>query len=258
MQEHQEYLDLIPSYTLGALDGDELRQLEEHLAGDCPECRRELFEATRQMELLAELVPPVSPSQTTRARLLRQIGSPSRPKPREWLTRAAVIGGVAILAWSIWLQLGLRREVDRLVAARNETIGQLELVRTELLLTQGRLQQTMLANRIAASPRMQSVVMAGLDPAPGASAHTFVDPVERRAVFYAANLPPAEEDKTYQLWFIADGVPVSAGIFDVDPEGGAMLLVERIAEVEMIQLWAVTIEPAGGVPQPTGDMVLKG
>jgi anti-sigma-K factor RskA len=34
--------------------------------------------------------------------------------------------------------------------------------------------------------------------------------------------------------------------------------VEDLERVGEIQAWAVTIEPRGGVPQPTGTMVLKG
>ena len=33
--------DLLPAYALGALDGDELRELEAHLATGCPTCEGE-------------------------------------------------------------------------------------------------------------------------------------------------------------------------------------------------------------------------
>jgi hypothetical protein len=35
------------------------------------------------------------------------------------------------------------------------------------------------------------------------------------------------------------------------------VLVDRVEGAEGIKAWAVTSEPAGGVPQPTGEMVLK-
>ena len=34
--------DLLPAYALGALDGDELRELAAHLATGCPTCEGEL------------------------------------------------------------------------------------------------------------------------------------------------------------------------------------------------------------------------
>jgi hypothetical protein len=114
------------------------------------------------------------------------------------------------------------------------------------------------ALQILAAPSVRSVVLAGLGPSPGAAGHTYVNPQSREALFYAFNLPGLAADKTYQLWFIAGGKPVSAGTFAVDARGAAHLRVEKVSRIEDIQAWAVTIEPSGGVPQPTGEMVLKG
>jgi anti-sigma-K factor RskA len=44
----------------------------------------------------------------------------------------------------------------------------------------------------------------------------------------------------------------------VDERGSGSLRVEHVAPAGQIQAWAVTVEPEGGVPQPTGAMVLKG
>ena len=99
-------------------------------------------------------------------------------------------------------------------------------------------------------------MLAGLDTAPDASAQTLVDPVQGRAVFYATNLAPPGEGLTYQLWFIAGGVPVSAGTFGPDASGDAFLIIDEVTSIPDIQTWAVTVEPAGGVPVPTGTMIL--
>jgi anti-sigma-K factor RskA len=50
---------------------------------------------------------------------------------------------------------------------------------------------------------------------------------------------------------------VSAGVFDVDREGRGELEVAAVPASDQAATWAVTVEPAGGVPAPTGDMVLK-
>ena len=85
----------------------------------------------------------------------------------------------------------------------------------------------------------------------------FVDPASGRALFTAAGLAAPPSNRTYQLWAIAEGKPVSAGIFDTGAAGQGQLLVERAPPPDRIGAWAVTVEPAGGVPQPTGVMVLK-
>jgi anti-sigma-K factor RskA len=112
---------------------------------------------------------------------------------------------------------------------------------------------------IISAPGMRPVALAALKDAPGARGYTFVDPRTSRAVFVAANLPQLAADKTYELWFIADGKPVPAGTFGVDPGGrSGTVEVGGVAPIDRIQAWAVTVEPRGGVPQPTGAMVLKG
>src|SRR5262249_55783028 len=113
------------------------------------------------------------------------------------------------------------------------------------------------AMAILSAPGMRPIALAALAGAPGAQGHTFLDPGSGRALFFAANLPPLAPDKTYELGFITDK-PVPAGTFAVDARGSGAVEVDRTAPVDQIKLWAVTIEPRGGVPQPTGPMVLKG
>ncbi|MFY9826233.1 MAG: anti-sigma factor, partial [Thermoanaerobaculia bacterium] len=112
--------------------------------------------------------------------------------------------------------------------------------------------------QVVAAPGVQSVTLAGMGPAPRAAGHTYVNPLRRDALFYAFDLPALPSDKTYELWYIAGGKPVAAGTFSMDPQGIASVKVESVPDVATIRAWAVTIEPAGGVPQPTGAMVLKG
>ena len=57
---------------------------------------------------------------------------------------------------------------------------------------------------------------------------------------------------------IANNEPFNAGVFSVDPQGNGFLKVPVLSEADKAQKFAVTLEPAGGVPQPTGDMHLLG
>lgn len=243
--------DLLPAYALGALDGDDLRELEQHLAAGCDECRRQLALWQRDLEALAESVPPVEPSETTRARVLKLASAAPIRRQSSWRWIAAAAAAVALIAIGLWKLVGLQGEVRSL----NLDVARLQ---QELAASREEVRQARQALQVLAAPGVQSVVLAGLGPTPGATGHTYVNPQSRDALFYAFNLPPLARDKTYQLWFIASGKPVSAGTFSVDPRGTASVRVEQITDVKDIQLWAVTIEPQGGVPQPTGPMVLKG
>ena len=263
--------EMLPAYALGALDGEDLRELESHLEAGCPECEDLLVLWQGDVEALAAAAPPLAPADTTRARLLRSLEAEAPPAPAKsadsagasrarglpaWLGLAAA-ALLVVAAWG-WIERGrLSGQVEELTAERDRLAQRAEGLDRQLGQAQteaARLAQTL---QTVAAPGGRAIVLAGLDPAPGASGRTFVDPSAGRAVFTASHLPALPAGKTYQLWFIpADGKPVSAGVFATDAQGAATLEVERIAPD--IQLWAVTIEPAGGLPQPTGAMVLKG
>jgi anti-sigma-K factor RskA len=258
--------ELLPAYALGALDGEDLRELEAHLTAGCDECRRQLDLWQGDVEELAASVEPVAPSEETRRRIGRLAGVgaqvvPIRRPSRSPITKWALLAAAACLllaAGSLWRQAKLGRELDRLGAERDRLAREVAGLDKQLGLARSEAQRLAESLSIIASPGSRSIQLAGLGPTPQASGHTFVSPERGEAVFYAFGLPAAEPGKTYQLWWIQDGKPVSAGTFGVDERGSGSLRVQRVAPAGQIQAWAVTVEPEGGVPQPTGAMVLKG
>jgi len=78
------------------------------------------------------------------------------------------------------------------------------------------------------------------------------------AIFYGLNLPVIPKDKVYQLWAIIGSKPVSCGIFDVDNQGNGKVRIPNLENSGNIHKFAVTLEPAGGVSSPTGEMYLAG
>jgi anti-sigma-K factor RskA len=255
--------ELLPAYALGALDGDDLRELQAHLAAGCEECRRQLALWQGELEALAAGVEPVAPSDVTRARVLRLAGGaekePAAPPRRTpwWMTAAAAVL-LALALWGLLGQARMEREVRGLEAERDRLSRQVNGLEQQVGLARDEARRAQQALQVLAAPGVQSVVLAGLGPSPGAKGRTYVNPSTRDALFYAFDLPSLPADKTYELWFIAAGKPVAAGTFEVDPRGTGTVRVERVTDARQIQAWAVTIEPRGGVPQPTGAMVLKG
>ena len=65
-------------------------------------------------------------------------------------------------------------------------------------------------------------------------------------------------DRQYQLWVFVDGKPIDAGVFDVDPSGKVLFESKDLAAVRTAENFAVTVEPRGGRPQPSGPIVLIG
>ncbi len=266
--DHETLLASIPAYVLGALDRADSEALEQHLAAGCAECDEAMLQATRGLEALADTVEPVAPSDLVRGRVLAQTVSDSEAHAMEtqpiepvrrirwWPVVAAA--SLAVLVWSGFEQRELRRQVEGLALDRDHANESLRHLERSLGEAEQRLRRYELASRIAASPAMRTVRLAGLEAAPEAQAQALIEGGEAKAVLYVSNLQPAGADRTYQLWIIVGGTPVSAGLFDVDAGGGASVLVEDLERLDEIEAWAVTLEPSGGVPQPTGPMVLMG
>ena len=64
---------------------------------------------------------------------------------------------------------------------------------------------------------------------------------------------------SYQLWFVPKtGNPVSARVFNTQPNGTAELTIDLPGDLPDLKAAAVTTEPAGGLPQPSGDFALLG
>jgi anti-sigma-K factor RskA len=108
------------------------------------------------------------------------------------------------------------------------------------------------------TPDARVTVLAGLDAAPRARATLAYDRRTGRTQLYTYNLPPAPVGKAYQLWFIADGRPLPGKVFKTDAQGHASLRDQAPANLSDATVFAVTLEPEGGVSAPTGSMYLKG
>ena len=75
----------------------------------------------------------------------------------------------------------------------------------------------------------------------------------------ATNLPPLPAGRTYQLWVLtAQPSPISAGLLRPDANGRASAMFNTPPDIPQPTAMAVTIEPEGGVPSPTGDKYLVG
>lgn len=77
---------------------------------------------------------------------------------------------------------------------------------------------------------------------------------------YAMGLPPLPQGKTYQLWLMRRQSPgiVSGGIFKPDSNGRAFVEVDPSQFTRSVTTLAVTDEPDGGSPGPTGTKFLIG
>lgn len=79
----------------------------------------------------------------------------------------------------------------------------------------------------------------------------------RGLVLSGSRLPAAPPESTYQLWLVTNTQSVGAGLFVPDDAGRATLVVDAPPRVPgPVVGAAVTIEPSGGRPTPSGRTLL--
>jgi len=244
MQKH-DFLESVPLYALDALQGVEKQRLQEHLEKGCELCESEL----RVYAETGSRLPYSLPNSPLPPQLKEQIWSkiqaevPSKNRMIwPWIAVAAAIAIAVFTGW--WIS-----QMNRQIAQSNTELVDL---RKELL--QQRKEIEWLRD-----PSVQLALLTGLEPAPQARGKIVWNPQASRGLFYVNSLPKISSDKSYQLWVIGNAGPVSAGVFSIDAKGGAVVTITRIEGTAQGSLqFAVTIEPSGGVPKPTGSMVLAG
>jgi len=248
---HEEWLERADIYGLGALDGDELIQFEAHLAA-CPVCDGHIRETRENLAVIARSLPPLTPPPQVKARLLHQI-SPEVTAPVQEKTRSgwfpwgisagafAAAGLVLALTWSLY---ATRQELHTLQkeVASIQTGSILHETSIEFL----------------SDPHARSVHLKGLAPSPGAVGHFLWNPESRKGILITQGLSKNTPDKVYELWAIAGDEPVPVGTFSVEDKPHTLLKIPSLPQGKSFDKFAVTLEPAGGVPKPTGPMHLLG
>jgi anti-sigma-K factor RskA len=69
---------------------------------------------------------------------------------------------------------------------------------------------------------------------------------------------PPKPGMTYQVWLITDSTKISAGTFQPDSTGHAFMQAKYALDRNALKAVAVTEEPAGGMPSPTGPIIVSG
>jgi anti-sigma-K factor RskA len=239
---HDDYKEMIPAHALSALDADDERALNEHLAG-CAECRRDMAEWEATAAKLALSAKPMEPSPEVREKLLNQIRSEksatnvlpfSRPPRTLWNSLGSFGSIAAVILFAALI-------VSVVVLWQQNRVLQHENAFYKLLTAPG--------SRIAE--------LSGTTEASGAAAKLAYDPTGR-AVLIVNGLPRAPEGKEYQLWYIVDKKPLPGKTFAPDNSGNGKLEDQVPEAARQSAIFAITLEPAGGVRTPTGAIYLRG
>jgi anti-sigma-K factor RskA len=264
--DHDALRDQAELYVLGALPASERTAFEAHLSS-CAECTALVRSLAPVADALARVATQHDPPAALRARVLGEVtgqpakasiqaGIPTRPSAMlPWLAAAASLvlaAGLAMYSATLRSRIGaLESRLQE--ATERATAGERQIADLRRAAGDARSQLAVLA-----APDLQRIDLAGQARAPHASARAFWSR-SRGLVFTASNLPSAPAGKTYQLWVLTkQPAPISAGLFKPDPQGRVAAVFETPLDLPQPTGMAVTIEPDGGVPAPTGEMYLVG
>ncbi len=253
-----EDLDLL---ALGALDPDERRALEAHLRA-CADCQSKLEEARGRVALMALGAPAQTPSPHVRERLMESI----RPRPaaaapvsgfRLWLQQASpTFALMTLVLWVAVIWLGYSNY--QMLQRNFDLQDRMAQLRTTVEQREREVRRARAVLDVLSAPDAVRVTLVAGQARPVPQGRAFYHP-RKGLVFTAANLAALPAGKTYQLWLIpTEGNPISAGVFDPDAQGAGTILLPPLPEGVAAKAFAVTVEPSGGVPQPTGPIVLVG
>ncbi len=211
--------DLAPFYVLDALEPDEVGQFEAHLA-ECRRCQEEVRELSAGVDRLssavAEPAPPGLKDSVMAVVLADRSPTVTPLRRRRWASAIALVAAVVAVVTAVGIFRTTPQErLDDLLAAPD-------------------------ARTLAAED--------------GAAAVEVVFSPERGvAALISDSLPALDPDQTYEMWLIGAKGPVPAGLFVPDEDGRVIAFLDAApAPGEVVGL---TVEPAGGSPAPTGEIL---
>jgi len=265
---HEEFDELAALEAIGGVSGDESRRLAEHCT-DCTPCSDALGDYRDAAAGFAIGLAPVTPRRDARDSLLRQIEAEAvadsriaeatedaveavrRTIPSWWFAAAAVFF-LALFGWSELRLRALDEEMSVLQTEKNaiaeENMG---------LANEARVARERLDTLRSASQLLHLTASAD---ATRAHASVFMDGARHRAVVVFENLEQNDNAHSYQLWIIRGDMkpPMSVGVFDADADGHGEFEVSDMPVDVPITGLAVTLEPRGGLPAPSGKVLLQG
>lgn len=277
----EEIEELIALYALGAATSEEMDQVDAYVASN-PEARQRLDEAIAAADEIGFSVEAQTFDVSVRSNVLAYarenprkatdtaqtsptvtaaVPDSRRPAQRSSISRQtadspsfwqrlrqswafpALAGGMAVLAlllmvWNVNLRAANDALQGQVIAMQEQMIRQEEV--------------------LALLPGGTTFAVGGTESRPEAEGQLLVGADGRTAILLTQDLLPLSANQTYQLWYIGSEGPVSQGIFAVDNQGSGRLQVVSEVPAQAFDAIGVSIEPALGSLQPTGDIVLFG
>ena len=258
----QERQDLLLLYLADALDNEERQEMRAHLASGCPTCAANLLQAQAAWTSIPAALDPERPPTIVKQRLMNRIADRSDRLPDSVALRifrilvpAACAAGIAIIVTHAVLSRRIA-ELQREATAAKLLLGfQDQRMKS---LRAGLSNQLQITDMLRA-PDTRLIKMDATNLQPGATACIIWNQKSGHWELLTCGMAFPATGKTYELWIVTQsGQKIPACTFDVDASGEATKLVTVPHDIGPMAMAAVTDEPTGGMPQPTGHFQFTG
>jgi len=240
-----ETMELVDAYALGALENQEAAALQQHLS-DCAACREELSKSQRTAALLSLSVRIEQAPSSLRERILAMAETEKYELPawrrfllsRRTSTRALAFGGVAALAFAVFLQA----QLTNLRGDKNQLQDQLSAASSEL-------EQQRQIVAVLSAQDTQKVSME--QPLRSQAESVYNWSQDNSAGFIVCrNFPAQAPGRVYQVWFVTSGLTEPVATF-VPQDGGCQIPMDMSRMNWRPEGIAISVEPQGGSSRPT-------
>jgi len=269
--------EIAPLYVIGALDEKTAQEFEASLHSATTEQQRVVARWREVVAMLPHALPLQTPPDYLRERLLNRIVEGTQQTPIEIAVEESTLKEMAerdekkVLPF-VQTRRAESRTARWILIAATALLAftsayffkqNAKLARDNDYLSRERdsLSEELAASRRQVddivSPRTRIIAMVG-DETPQANAKVVWDTKAQRWAIHIFDLPAPPSDKDYQLWYVTQNAKISAAVFRTDEQGQSVLKLTLPPEALVgLAATAVTLEPRGGSPQPTGKFYLK-
>ncbi len=266
---HRPYDGFAALYAVGGLNRVDRDRFERHLE-TCAACVVAVTQLLPVARGLSQAAAPQEPPARLRLRIVGAEPEPA-PQPRQLTPAASSTSGARIapvyrviavvclivaggIGWYAAQQVTRARQLRE---SLDTSALRIQVADLAAATSRQAVEELRARADVLAAPDVTSISLQGQPAAPDAAGRAFLSGT-RGAVLAASNVPPLPPGQVYQVWFVVPPNPIGVGFARVDGAGRIFATVDPPTDAGAPVAIAVTLEPEGGVTEPSGDLLLLG
>ncbi len=269
---HEEIVELLAPYALGALEPHEKAMVEAHLQ-ECAYCRTIAQQDSAVVHSIGMGSTEHKPPRGLKRELFAKIDVISSKKPiatpargfssfmqsQRWAFASAIIAPIVVLGGMVAFLVNRVGDVQTANTELSRVVETKEQENNALSQSISDQSQTLSDQRNALAWASQAAFRKDIrssGPARGSTGNLYVNTSGRMGMLVINDLQRLPTDRLFQVWLIGwDNSVIGAGTFTSDTNGRGQIVMESDLPLFAYKSLAVTIEPGPGSQQPTGPQI---